>query len=79
MLNSYPVTKSLLNYKPFSVEKNIKGFLYAKKHQKVFGVLFEGEFDNQIQTIVDKKISLNLLVYFLELKILKLQFCKISI
>jgi len=57
MLNSYPVTKSLLNYKPFSVEKNIKGFLYAKKHQKVFGVLFEGEFDNQIQTIVDKKIS----------------------
>ncbi len=57
MLNSYPGTKSLLNYKPLSVEKNIKGFLFAKKHQEIFGVLFEGDFDNQIQTIVDTKIS----------------------
>jgi hypothetical protein len=63
MLNSYPGTKSLLNYKPLSVEKNIKGFLFAKKHQEIFGVLFEGDFDNQIQTIYvfygrkDKKVS----------------------
>jgi hypothetical protein len=57
MLNLHPVTKSLLNYKPLSVEKNIKRFLFAKKYQEIFGILFEGEFDNQIQTIVDRKIS----------------------
>lgn len=56
MLYSYQLTKSLLNYKPLSAEKNIKGFLFAKKHQEIFGILFEGEFDNQIQTIVDRKI-----------------------
>lgn len=57
MLTPLPASKCLLNYRPLSIEKNIKGFLSAKKHYKIFGVLFEGNFDNQIQTIIDSKIS----------------------
>ena len=57
MLNSFPVSRLLLNYQPLSIKKNFKKFLSAKKYQKIFGVLFEGNFDNQIQTIIDAKIS----------------------
>jgi hypothetical protein len=44
-------------YRPFAIKKKIRGFLKAKKSQLVFRKYFQGEFDNQFQTIIDNKIS----------------------
>ena len=57
MLKLYPGNTLLLTYQPLVIKKKIQGFLLAKKEQKKFETYFTGDFDNQIQTIIDFKIS----------------------
>lgn len=47
----------ILNYHPSSLHKKIQGFFQVKKQQPIFIKYFGGEFDNQIQTLIDFKIS----------------------
>jgi len=44
-------------YKPLAINRKIQGFFLAKQGKAVFKEYFKGEFDNQIQTIIDIKIS----------------------
>ena len=57
MLKSNCGPTHIFNYHPVSLQKRIQGFFQVKKQQPIFIKYFEGEFDNQIQTITDFKIS----------------------
>ena len=46
----------LLNYQPSTVKQKIQDYLVNNKNQKFFVKNFEGNFDNQNQTLIDIKI-----------------------
>jgi len=49
--------KLILCYEPAAVKNKIKEYFLAKQYEPVFIRYFDGEFDNQNQTIIDLKIS----------------------